>query len=205
MIRFESGALKYSNWSNDTPSEMATQIVFGRILEFSGICCVLHLWLCTYQRGILFPTKHFEACEEKLSQQRHAFGFFKFCKVAGSDGISTSFFLCIGKRRGGYTWWTRRPRSGTFSAVLEIRKLCIQVSLWIYSGVPYCWKTITGFSSSNLAANQSSTMPRKKTPFIVSSKRKKNVVQTVFGVHPTSYSMGDGGSFPAGKAAGAWS
>jgi hypothetical protein len=32
-----------------------------------------------------------------------------------------------------------------------------------------------------------------------------HVVQTGFGVHPTSYPMGTGGSFPGGKAAGAWS
>jgi hypothetical protein len=29
------------------------------------------------------------------------------------------------------------------------------------------------------------------------------IVQTGSGVHPTSYSMGAGGSFPGGKAAGA--
>jgi hypothetical protein len=29
-----------------------------------------------------------------------------------------------------------------------------------------------------------------------------HVVQTGFGVHPTSYPMGTGGSFPGGKAAG---
>jgi hypothetical protein len=32
-----------------------------------------------------------------------------------------------------------------------------------------------------------------------------HVVQTGSGVHPTSYPMDTGGSFPAGKAAGAWS
>jgi hypothetical protein len=31
-----------------------------------------------------------------------------------------------------------------------------------------------------------------------------HVVQTGYGVHPTSYPMGNGGSFPWGKAAGAW-
>jgi hypothetical protein len=31
------------------------------------------------------------------------------------------------------------------------------------------------------------------------------IVQTGSGVHPTSYTMGTGGSFPGGKAAGAWS
>jgi hypothetical protein len=31
-----------------------------------------------------------------------------------------------------------------------------------------------------------------------------HVVQTGSGVHPTSYSMGSGGFFPGGKAAGAW-
>jgi hypothetical protein len=30
-------------------------------------------------------------------------------------------------------------------------------------------------------------------------------VQTDSGVHPASYTMGTGGSFPAGEAAGAWS
>jgi hypothetical protein len=32
-----------------------------------------------------------------------------------------------------------------------------------------------------------------------------HVVQTATGVHPTSYTIGTGGSFPGGKAAGAWS
>jgi hypothetical protein len=31
-----------------------------------------------------------------------------------------------------------------------------------------------------------------------------HVLQTGFGVHPTSHPMGTGGSFPGGKAAGAW-
>jgi hypothetical protein len=31
------------------------------------------------------------------------------------------------------------------------------------------------------------------------------VVQTGSGTHPTSYSMGNGGFFPGGEVAGAWS
>jgi hypothetical protein len=158
-------------------------------------------------------------CNPFLECKKHETGWHSSSTLWGAWRTCHEWFN--GKRRVGHFNEGREnvhddPRSGCWLPLIKHHTTKINGSIW--------WRRVAIFISQLLQAQRNILQYQLQDSTVGTTSYRLDeqgvgvwvlgggqefsllhVVQTGSGVHPASYSMGTVGSFPEGKAAGAWS